>query len=559
MNKTEIYDLKAYLVEDLYKGVRGEQKADEAFYRDAFDVPQLISPSRVQRTGRASRLVDAPTEHIITSNPQAFRESKKDNATAEASALAVSTELNRWLTIMRRANPNPFKQTVKNDLLRGELWIHPIHNERWVTGKKVRNGLPVLFTTPDPMVIYADPTEDENGIPEQVIVWYPRRPSIIKSLYPNWSNPEGKDLTDAKVTVDWLEYWDKDQCYFDADGQILHNGKNLYGVTPFVHALSGFGTTSAEGNMEDLIVGRLRKSRDRLRRECAIVSDIDSTFHLFANRNIDVQPNTAQDEVPSDFADKYVMGKGLIHELPYGITVSRSEELLPEPQLFQYYRDIVAEFELEDPLVISGSPMGGSGRQQDLIQTSAMRRYDTIVESVEYAWATALGIGLQICEKIPTLCPEEYGMKKTDIGKYYEVKIQLKADDPIESDRKATLGSRLYQQGEIDLETNLIKYQGYTLGEAKKILAKILVDNATRNNPIVAEIMGRQLALEAGMDEQYEALKTEAGRVEGNLPGIPQTGSQGGQAREGNVKTARGRSEADVSLTQGGARRPPGA
>lgn len=555
----EIHNLKAYLVEDLYKGVRAQQAIDRSFYNDTFSVPELIQIERIQRTGRASRMIDSPAENIITSNPQVTRKPHKESQTSKDSALAVSTELNRWLSIWKRSNPNPIKQFVKNLLLTGEAYFHPIHNEKWVTGNKIRKGAPILLLVPDPYNIYADPTEDENGVPERVVVWYPRKPSIIKTLYPNWANPEGKKLEDDSVTIDWLEHWDTDQIYFEADGQVLHNVKNRYGFPPYVHALSGFGTTSPEGRLEDLIVGRLRKSRDRLRRECAIVSDIDASFHLFANRNIDVQPTDERFEVPEDFAQNYQMGAGKIHELPFGIAVTHSEQLLPEPQLFQYYRDIVTEFELEDPLVMSGIAMGGSGRQQDMTYVAAMRRYDTIVENTEYALATALGMALKMCEQIPTLCPTEYGMKKDDIGKYYDVTVALKADDPIEADRKATLGSRLYGEGQIDLETNLTKYQLYTQDEADEIISNILVDRVTFQSPEVAELMGLKLAEKAGLADDLEILKQRRMQLESQqktLGQMPPPSTQARQAR-GEVGSPMGREMIDEALRQRGQRRPP--
>ncbi len=553
--QAEIHDLKNYLVDDFYIATRAEQRTDELYYHDTFDVPTLIQPSRIQRTGRASRMIDSPSEHIITSNPEAFRV-LPDNEAGKKKAMAVASEVNRWVSFMKRTNPNPFKEFVKNLLLRGEAWYHPIHSERWVMGTKKeremnRQGSPMLLQTPDPLTVYADPNEDENGIPDRVIVWYMRKPTIIMNNYPEWKNPEKKKLDEQATMIDWFEYWDKDMVQFEADGQIVHQAKNIYGFVPFVHGLSGFGKQSPDGLIEDLIVGRLRKSRDRLVRECAIVSDIDSTFHMFANRNIDVQPSDAQHEVPADFAEKYEMGQGKLHILPFGIEIKKSEELLPEPQMFEYYRGIQAEFELEDPLVMSGIAVGGTGRQQQMTETSAMRRYDTIVENTEHAASVALGLGLKMCNKIPTLCPTEYGLKKADIGTDTTVTIKLKADDPIEADRKATLGSRLYSERQIDLRTNLIKYQGYTQEETEDIITNLLVDKVTFESPEIAELMGLKLAEKAGLAEELNLLKQRRQQIE-------QSGQGGGQQPRGSeVQTAQGREMIDLALTNQGQRNPP--
>jgi len=553
-SKDEIYKLKSYLVDDFYTKTRGEQGTDRSFYDDTFPVPQVRVPGRIQRTGRASRMIDSPAEHIITSNPQAWRRPfKSDVAIHEDAATKVAAELNRWIGVMKRGNPNPPKEFVKNLLLCGESWIHPIHNELWVKGSKAereknRKGLPILFLLPEPMNVYADPNEDENGIPTRVIVWYQRKPAIVKARYKDWKRPPESEKEDSDL-VDWLEFWTDEQIYIDADGVVLQNTKNPYGINTWIHKLSGFGKTAPDGEMADLVVGRLRKVRHLLARECAIVSDVDTILHMFADRSIDVQPIDDNHSIPPDFAEKYERGTGLIHEIPHGITITPAMKELPEPAEYQYLASVQAELEREDPLVMAGSPIAGSGRQQDMTMVSAMRRYDTIVENTEHAFSTALGMGLKICEKIPTLCPTEYGMKKKDIDGYYDVTVQLKADAPVEEDRKATLGSRLYQQGEIDLETNLTKYQGYTEAEAGDIISNILVDRVTFQSPDVAELMGMKLAEKAGLTEEMALLKQR--RTETGGMGAPQ------QGRPSEVKTPLGREMIDEALRNRGQRSSP--
>lgn len=559
-SSTEIKELAEFWKGDYYAGVRGEQRIDDAYYRDVFDVPTLISPSRVQRTGRASRLIDSPVEHIFTNNPIVTRKPLKETNQAKLSALAVSAETTRWLRLAKRANPDPLKQFPKNLMLRGEAWFQVGHNEKWVTGKKQRQGSPIQLLTPDPVVVYGDPDNEENGVPERVIIYYESSPASFLYRFPEWTNPKNISLNDKTVLISALLYMDPDQFYFEIDGEVLKDQKNPYGCVTFVHALSGFGTSSPDGRPEDLIVGRLRKSRDRLIRDCAIVSDIDSTFHLFANRNIDVQPIDDQHEMPVGFQENYIMGKGLIHEIPYGIKITRSEEMLPEPQLFQYYRDIVAEFEMEDPLVMSGAIIGTSGRQQGMGLAAALSRYETIIQNTEDALATALGIGLKICEKVPTLCPDEYGMTKKDIAKSYEVSLELRAEDPVATSAKATLGSRLYQQGEIDLFTNLTQYQGKTQSEAQEIMTNILVDRVTFNSPDVAELMGLKLAEKAGLLEDLELLKQRRRAAQGTqqpsglVPPVPPSEMR---QRTGEIKTPLGSEMADMALAGRPARQAP--
>ena len=147
------------------------------------------------------------------------------------------------------------------------------------------------------------------------------------------------------------------------------------------------------------------------------------------------------------------------------------------------------------------------------------------------------------------------GIHKGDINGYYSGQIELKAADPLEQDRLRVMGSRLYQQGEIDLETNLVDYQNYTQEQAKRIKARILADKVSIHSPVVAEMLGVQAAQEMGAMEEYQAIKESRRIAERPQPAIPQFGVEGGEPRVGNIKTPRGREEADMSLVQRGVRR----
>lgn len=554
----EIHDLKEHYVKTLYSGVREQQRKDHTFYDDTFPVPTVRLPNRVQRTGRGARLIDSPAEHIITSNPQAFREAR--TRAEDASALRISKMLNeKWISIMRRGNPQPFKEFVKNLLLRGEAWIHPIHNEKWVTGERIKTGLPVLYLIPDPMIIYADPEEDELGTPNSVIVFYERSPLLISQKYPNWSNPLGVGGEQKKQTATWIEYWDKDVRYFEADGQPMLQDEiqeNIYHFVPFIHSLSGFGKSSPEGKLEELIVGRLRKVRDILTEECAMTSDIDSIMHLYANKRIDFRITDPNTSLSDDFPEQYDMGPGVGNIIPYGVELKEAITMLPSAEAFQHLYSIRAQLEREDPLVMAGLPVGSSGRQQDIAGMSAMRRYDTILENTEYAFAAALGLGLRMIEKMPGLYPSE--LNKDDINKYYECSIKLRAADPIEDDRKATLGSRLYQQGEIDLRTNLVLYQGYSQEDAEDIITQILVDKVTLQSPDIAELIGLRAAEKSGMAEDLEIIKARRQQLEAQQKGLTEAPmpTEAGR-RTGEVETPMGREMIDEALRQRGARHSP--
>ena len=150
---------------DLYKGVRTHQWDDLEYINDTFKVPEIHDLHKIVRSGLGREIVDAPAEQIITSNPLAFANPLKESDAATKATAHFSKIINQsWIPILKTQNPNPFKQTVKNKLGRGENYIKVMHNETYVPPAKAM-GLPVLFFIPDPRVIYGDPEEDDRGEP----------------------------------------------------------------------------------------------------------------------------------------------------------------------------------------------------------------------------------------------------------------------------------------------------------------------------------------------------------------------------------------------------------
>jgi len=203
---------------------------------------------------------------------------------------------------------------------------------------------------------------------------------------------------------------------------------------------------------------------------------------------------------------------------------------------------------------MAGFPAGSSGRQQDLSSLAAMKRYDTVIENTEHEWAKAFELAWRMMRDVPGLRPD--GIGKRDLEAEIQVEVKLRAQDPIESDRVATLGSRLFQQGEIDIRTNLIKYQGYSEIEAEDIIANILVDKLTLYNPDVATVMGMVFAEESGMEKWLQMAQERRMMMEGQQKGLAEMPSPTEQQRgAGEVQTQLGREQAPQAMV--GARASP--
>jgi hypothetical protein len=551
ITEQEIKELKTYYIEDLYSNVRKEQKTDQAYFDDTFEVPEVRDPHRIYRSGIGAKMVDAPAEQIITSNPQAnWVGSNKEIV------IRLSREINQnWLPILRRQNPNPFKETLKNPLRRGEVYIKLAHNEAWVTGKKERKGLPVFFIIPDPMVIYGSPEEDENGIPLRVIVFYERQARDLILRYPHWTDPKNKVGRKRDSEVEWLEYWDKDVRYFEADGEpVLKGGiqENPYKLVPFIRKYSGFGTRSPDGELSNLIVSDIKMSRDLIRQECATRSNIASIEALFAHKSKLIMSPGAIDRKQIEELKFGAYTFNVLENLPADTELVKEDVQAVPPEMYASLTNIRSEIAQRNPFIMAGFPFGASGRQQSMSEVAAFRRYDTVIENNELAWGTAFETAMKICAAIPTLKPDV--LHDSDLKTDYKCKVALRAKDPIEEDRLITMGDRLRRDPNpaIDLETFHTEYLGYTLEKSQEVMARMMAERLMLS-PDAGGILKAIFEQESGL-EQILAQLQEKGQVPTPMsaPQIPPTTQE---RNLGEVQTPLGAEQAPMGGI--GARQPP--
>lgn len=542
----------------IYVNTREQQRKDKEYIDDTF-LPPVRHPHKVLRLGLGEEIVSAPAEQIVTSNPQAFIEAGNKEA-----AIRISKVINGWIDVLRRQNPQPFKESVKNKLARGENYIKCTHNEAWVTNpigndKKGlpifdRRGLPVLFPMLDPMVVYGSPEEDENGCPLRVIAFYPRQPIDVIIKYPKWSDP--KKSTDPKGRkVEWFEFWDKDTMHFEADGEVVVRLSNPYGIVPWVRRFSGLGRRSPDGELANLIVSDIRNSRGLIEEICVMRSDIASVMHLSAHKPKTI---TSTQEINKKALEENLRFESydlnVLDNLPADFKIENVEIEQPSNEAFMHTANIMADLTRRHPYIMAGFPMGSSGRQDTMADAAAMRRYDTIVENTETEWATAFEQAFKVMKATPTLLPE--GLRKSDLDVDFRCTVKLKAKDPIEEDRLITLGDRLRRlpNPAIDLGTFHTEFLGYTQGKSKEVMAKMLADMVTINNPQWAQVMGMIAAEEGAMTDWLERVAESQGQAEQGGLGEPAPATTQ-QRMQGEVQTERGR-EMGTEGTRGG-RRPP--
>ena len=569
----DIHLLVEHYEGELYVQVRVEQRTDDAYIEDRFEVPEVKNPHQIYRSGTGRRMVEAPAEQLVTRNPQVLVKTGNAEVTKKLQA-----EITRWIEVLRRQNPNPFKEIIKNFLGRGEAYMQVVHNATWVTRQKVRVGPPVLFIVPDPMVLYGSPSEDANGIPDQLVVKYERQVQDVIYKYPDWIKPNV--LPKGDELLEWIEYWRDDIRYFQADKKPAlktdeqfdsaeQNGMqaNIYEFVPFVRRYSGFGRRSSgigensrPGALENLIVSDIKFSRDLIREETATRSDIASIMHLFGHRPVNIIVPAGSEVDIETVAESLSLGAYDINilELPQGSEFKDFQVLAPTPEMFQHLRDIKAEIAQRNPFILAGLPGGASGRQDDLASISARRRYETVAENTETLVATAFEMALKIIKKVPTLA-QEVGLAKKDVDRDdIEITVRLMADDPVEADRRATLGSRLKGAGDISHRRNQIEYQGMSPDEAEEDEVQILVEKVTRESPEWAAVVGMEFAREAGLLDEIEEVRqlgADQAQQQATLANAPPPTTV--QRQQGETQTPAGLEMIDQSLANRGARRPP--
>lgn len=556
-----IQKIKKRYIDTLYAQTRQEQRIDQEYRDDTFPVPEIKPPHKVWRSGMGSRMVDAPAEQIVTSNPQVNFNVLKGRKDIEKK---LSKEVNeKWIELLRLSNPNVFKESVKNKLCRGESYVKVCHNERWVTNPTGRDsyglplfermGIPIIFDVPDPMVIYGSPEEDDcgwipnSGVPNKVLVFYKRQPEELILRYPSWTNPKNKEKD-----IEWLEFWDKNTMYFEAEGETIVHTNNPYKFTPFVRKYSGFGRRSPEGELADLIVSDIRFSRDLIRQECVTRSNNISVEQIYAHAPKDIMQDGLHEAITKKDLAEIGWGEYGLNVLPPGASFAKNSSPSVTPEMYQNHIKIISELMQRHPFIAAGSPYAPSAREGDRSFTAAMRRYDSLVENTENEWATVIAMGLVVCKEIPTLRPD--GLTKEDLDAIFKVTVKLRAKDPIEEDRLITLGDRL-RRGDgitppaISLEMFHTKFMGMTQAESEKEQIGILVDQATFNNPNWVQMVSGAAIEEGSMEDvmarfgqagqQGQVPKTTVERTQGEgQPGSPTEGTRG--ARQSPSRYTRG-------------------
>jgi hypothetical protein len=556
-------DLKKQL-EDFHRERIKHQKVLQEYYDDNFRT-SIKSPYRIKRTGTAARIVDSACDAVDTSNPQVFCEPRKKTKSEEDKAIKRAILLNHWVKKLGEE----INEAKKNGMLRGEAWYQVEYNDNYDPNNE--ESLPIIITAPDPMIILGDPHE-ANGVPRTVVKSCSMNVNQIEQMYPEWSNPEKRKITDSKG-VEYVARWDSKERHIQADGEsILGPQKNYFGFVPFSHCYSGFGKRSPEGKPETVVVGRLSKILGRLVQECEIESRLDSQIGLYTNPVVKLE-QTASDsgEPPSEEEFSFEPGKTIV--VPYGWKIDIIQGQVPGPQMYQHLYQIRSALGVETPAVSMGMPSTSraTGRQEDIYSEAYSRKYRTFKNNQEKALATALSMGLRIVDTVPDLLPitvratviedgktisKEEQITKSDIGKCYDCRVEFKSDDELIENKNFIKYERLAGQGRVSWKTLLVKGLNYTEDDADEEINEALAEKAWREDPTLLGIVLSEALEQAGQHSLLRRMQQQ-GQMQNEM--AQATPSQGApRPSEARNPQAAGIMRQTLNETPVGLRQPPG-
>ena len=535
-----------------------ELKKDIDFFNDNYERPYVRDEKYIVKTGFVASMINNITQQLVTNRPRVFTVPKNDKR--EAAAKRVSSVCNRQMGAFSTYPDNPFDITFKRNFM-GESWVYiPFMSDiaknkdtEWRDTKDVI--IPCHFIFPDPMVVYSDPSEEVDGIPSRVCISFETNVADIFASYPGW---KGKGGYKDKDKVTYLFYMSNTESYAEADGYPLFmdiegkilNGdgvrKNILGFVPFVHSYSGWGYANETRDPDMMAYSRVRMIRDKIVMDSTIASDFQKNIHEYAWKHrvirvpqgSDFDAETALGEYQPDEE-----GAVSVLKLPQGGDMGIEESKLFSGEVFAYRNQLRNDLSNEFPQVLQGNDLGTSGRNLDVAGYLGLTLYDCCINNVQNMWAKALNMSLKICDKLGIM-PK--GTNAGDSESYSELTVDLKKVSPNELSRRQSEAAQDYAAGRITLHRYLVDGRQMTDEEADNEETEILATNIMNKHPFFADLAAQTMARSQGVGEQFEAWKAQMNGAGEGIKPVINYGAQGGEPRQGNIKTAIGMEQAGM-------------
>ena len=337
---------------------------------------------------------------------------------------------------------------------------------------------------------------------------------------------EGKKDGDE---VEWVEYWDKGERLFLANGQSVLDEDaqlNVGGFLPYKFVYSGLGQPAVSsmggqaGGPAALIRGILHPVMQALKQEATMVSALDAIVQLHAYPQY-----VFEESGVNRIAWEDGPGGGVVVPDGYKLTLLEMPHALPD----MYNRLNMLRKEIEDATftgVIQGNPPPGveAGYAIALLVSQARMKFGALIGNLERAKERILGdMGrlIEALDETVTVWAKTPGgnleerIKAEDFKGHHEVYVTLSGVSPEEADRRGMLGLNYRKAGDLSQQTFWERFAMLpdATGERERILIERLLET-----PEIQKVLAQE-ALKAWADEEVLKALEEAEQV--------QTGQQG--------------------------------
>jgi len=547
-----------------------QQRTDQEFLENTYPLFLIKKKDYQMRTNFAARMINAITQQLISNLPKVYVEPNADTDVAKKATRGIGIVLNKWVSTLLRQPSNLFEKTFKNYNYRGDAWLYIPHNQDMLVNPYPET-MPIHFISYDPMVVFSEPNEEIDGEPQRVLVEYEQNVSYVQKAYPLWGNPKQRSSTSkTNNKAKFIFYFDKKKSFAAADDEPLFRDRekqlldgtgergNPYDCVPFVHLYSGWGFEDFKRSPELLTYSRIRMIRDLITEDSQVRSDQLYNFHTFAHKSKTLYVvGGAEVGADWDAAYKNEPDKLNLIRLPEGSAPDYfkvEESQLFDAAAFAYADRIRADLGIEYPIPLQGGTGTSSGREANILSGNALALYDCAVENTALLWSKGLLKALRVASAVELL-PE--GITDDDLKRIGEILVDLRSDDPIARDRAINMGSTLVNEGKRSLKTFLMQDMRMTVEEADEEIDNILTEKIMLQSPEIAAFLGFKAAQKSGMADELQAFREMQGGATPQITTGSAIGSQGGEPRQGNIKTQTGREMVDVGMTSTGQRTPP--
>jgi hypothetical protein len=443
-------------------------------YEGIIDVPYEV---RVFLSSTASNIIDGFRNQLRTHEPTV--DFQVTGSTREAMKEAVMMQ--RWgYSALRREREqsmvDPNLQCGGDLLLRGATCkkivvdVDRIMSEAPKRGSKsyqdwetqAMTNWPFVSRTIDPLSVFPSPGQNKplSFMLERQI----RAASEMWERYPEWKDPQRgkKQGRNPARRVEWLEYWTPEFYVVEADGELVFERPNPYGLVPYIFEWSGMGRAHADGDPSHLAIGIITKVLGELEEEVRLKTaiSVQTQMHVF--------PPILTVEDPRRVARQFGVGPGKVIRHQPNFPPQYMNYPPPNENMYLFLSAIQQNIARVNSPAVQG--VRDPGVHYGVLQAQMVGQALTAIAPIR---ATLDRIGSQTLNMMASMMrvmdipmavtgsaePMESTLRlKGKDFKHCNFGVTFEAVDPAENDRMLLVGEAMRRAGDISQRTFWKKY-----------------------------------------------------------------------------------------------------